>query len=213
MGFLCYKPVALAPNKTLIGITGSIGSGKSTALSIFGELGAVTISSDAIARTFTEPNSPVKEDLVNLFGTKILANDGTILRSKIAEIAFSDETKLKALNDLLHPLVRQAFLSFFESQNPNSIVAWEVPLLFETGAHTICDFTVTIYLPKEQNWERVKARGGMELADFERRTAAQMDIEKKKFLSDFVVTNDTDREGLKEQIVIIYKEIQKRIQI
>ncbi|TGL48734.1 dephospho-CoA kinase [Leptospira kemamanensis] len=203
--------MALASNKTLIGITGSIGSGKSTALSIFGELGAVTISSDAIARSFTEPNSPVKAELVSIFGPNILTNDGTILRTKIAELAFSDETKLKALNELLHPLVRKNFLSFFEAQKPGSIVAWEVPLLFETDAHTICNFTVTIYLPKEQNWERVRVRGGMEKADFERRTASQMDIEKKKFLSDFVVTNDTDREGLKEQIVIIYKEIQNRI--
>lgn len=204
--------MALASNKTLIGITGSIGSGKSTALSIFGELGAVTISSDAIARTFTEPNSPVKSDLISIFGPSIEMEDGTINRTKIAELAFSNESKLKSLNALLHPLVRKTFLEFFQSQKEGSIVVWEVPLLFETDAHTICDFTVTVYLPKEQNWERVKQRGGMEKSDFERRNASQMDIEGKKSLSDFVVTNDTDREGLKEQIVIIYKEIQKRIQ-
>ncbi|TGM34233.1 dephospho-CoA kinase [Leptospira biflexa] len=204
--------MALAPNKTLIGITGSIGSGKSTALSIFGELGAVTISSDTIARSFTEPNSPVKSELVSIFGPSIVSENDTINRTKIAELAFSDETKLKALNELLHPLVRKQFLEFFQGTKEGSFVAWEVPLLFETDAHTICDFTVTISLPKEQNWDRVKARGGMDKADFERRTASQMDIEKKKILSDFVVTNDTDREGLKEQIVIIYKEIQKRIQ-
>ncbi|MCW7472657.1 dephospho-CoA kinase [Leptospira levettii] len=204
--------MALVSNKTLIGITGSIGSGKSTALSIFGELGAVTISSDAIARTFTEPNSPVKSELISIFGPSIELEDGTINRTKIAELAFSNESKLKSLNELLHPLVRKSFLQFFQSQKEGSIVAWEVPLLFETDAHTICDFTVTVYLPKDQNWERVKQRGGMEKSDFERRTSSQMDIEKKKSLSDFVVTNDTDREGLKEQIVIIYKEIQKRIQ-
>ncbi|MCW7462368.1 dephospho-CoA kinase [Leptospira limi] len=204
--------MALASNKTLIGITGSIGSGKSTALSIFGELGAVTISSDAIARTFTEPNSPVKSELISIFGPSIEMKGGTINRTKIAELAFSNESKLKSLNELLHPLVRKSFLQFFLSQKEGSIVAWEVPLLFETDAHTICDFTVTVYLPKEQNWERVKQRGGMEKSDFERRTLSQMDIEEKKSLSDFVVTNDTDREGLKEQIVIIYKEIQKRIQ-
>lgn len=204
--------MALAPNKTLIGITGSIGSGKSTALSIFGELGAVTISSDSIARTFTEPNSPVKNELISIFGDSIIGEGGTINRTKLAELAFSNESKLKAINELLHPLVRKQFLEFYNDTKDGSIVAWEVPLLFETDAHTICDYTVTVYLPKDQNWERVKTRGGMEKVDFERRIASQMDIEKKKFLSDFVVTNDTDREGLKEQIVIIYKEIQKRIQ-
>ncbi|XDD43990.1 dephospho-CoA kinase [Leptospira sp. WS60.C2] len=204
--------MALASNKTLIGITGSIGSGKSTALSIFGELGAVTISSDVIARKFTEPDSPIKEELVSIFGTSIIGKDGTIDRAKIAAFAFTDANKLQALNELLHPIVRKEFLKFFHEQKEGSIVAWEVPLLFETDAHTICDFTVTVSLPKDQNWERVRARGGMDKADFERRTASQMDIEKKKSLSDFVVTNDTDREGLKEQIVIIIKEIQKRIQ-
>lgn len=204
--------MALAPNKTLIGITGSIGSGKSTALSIFGELGAVTISSDSIARTFTESNSPVKNELISIFGDSIIEEGGTINRTKIAELAFSNESKLKALNELLHPLVRKQFIEFYNATKDGSIVAWEVPLLFETDAHTICDYTVTVYLPKDQNWERVKTRGGMEKVDFERRITSQMDIEKKKFLSDFVVTNDTDREGLKEQIVIIYKEIQKRIQ-
>ncbi|EKJ85361.1 dephospho-CoA kinase [Leptospira meyeri] len=198
-------------NRTLIGITGSIGSGKSTVLAMFGELGAETISSDAIARTFTEPTSPVIGELVQIFGNSILDTNGAPIRAKIAELAFSDKTKLQALNDLLHPLVRKTFLEFLNSRKDGSIVAWEVPLLFETDAHTICDFTVTVAVSPEVAWERVQNRGGMDYEDFQKRNLSQMDLEKKKSLSDFVVTNDNQRENLKEQIAIINSEIKKRI--
>ncbi|MCW7489819.1 dephospho-CoA kinase [Leptospira meyeri] len=198
-------------NKTLIGITGSIGSGKSTVLAMFGELGAETISSDSIARTFTEPTSPVIGELKQIFGNSILDTNGAPIRAKIAELAFSDKTKLQALNELLHPLVRKNFLEFLNSRKDGSIVAWEVPLLFETDAHTICDFTVTVAVSPEVAWERVQIRGGMDYEDFQKRNFSQMDLEKKKSLSDFVVTNDNQRENLKEQIAIINAEIKKRI--
>ncbi|PJZ45897.1 dephospho-CoA kinase [Leptospira brenneri] len=199
-------------NKTLIGITGSIGSGKSTVLAMFGELGAEAVSSDSIARQFTEPNSPVISELVSIFGKSILDEKGSPVRSKIAELAFSDQTKLTALNGLLHPLIRKSFHEFLNSRKDGSIIAWEVPLLFETDAHTLCDFTVTIAVSPEVAWERVQTRGGMTEEDFKKRNTAQMDLEKKKSLSDFVVTNDNQREELKKQIEIIYKEIQQRIQ-
>ncbi|TGL16578.1 dephospho-CoA kinase [Leptospira meyeri] len=198
-------------NKTLIGITGSIGSGKSTVLAMFGELGAETISSDAIARTFTEPTSSVIGELKQIFGNSILDTNGAPIRAKIAELAFSDKTKLQALNELLHPLVRKNFLEFLNSRKDGSIVAWEVPLLFETDAHTICDFTVTVAVSPGVAWERVQSRGGMDYEDFQKRNLSQMDLEKKKSLSDFVVTNDNQRENLKEQIAIINAEIKKRI--
>ncbi|MCW7481546.1 dephospho-CoA kinase [Leptospira kanakyensis] len=198
-------------NKTLIGITGSIGSGKSTVLAMFGELGAETISSDSIARGFTEPNSPILRELVNIFGTSILDENGTPIRAKIAELAFSDKSKLNAMNELLHPLIRKTFLEFLGSRKAGSIIAWEVPLLFETDAHTICDFTVTVSVSTDVAWERVQSRGGMDFEDFKKRNLSQMDLEKKKSLSDFIVTNDNQRENLKEQIVIIYQEIKQRI--
>lgn len=179
---------------------------------MFGELGAETISSDSIARRFTEPNSPVIHELVSIFGDSILDAEGAPSRQKIAALAFSDKTKLNALNELLHPLVRKSFVEFLNSREDGSIIAWEVPLLFETDAHTLCDFTVTVAVKPEVAWERVKARGGMDKEDFEKRNLSQMDLEKKKSLSDFVVTNDNQREELKEQIVIIYSKIKQRIQ-
>nr|WP_232374140.1 dephospho-CoA kinase [Leptospira chreensis] len=179
---------------------------------MFGELGAETVSSDIIARSFTEPNSPVIKELVRIFGESVLDANGAPSRAKIAEFAFSDKSKLDALNNLLHPLVRKTFLEFLNSRKDGSLIAWEVPLLFETDAHTLCDFTVTVAVNPEVAFERVMGRGGMTKEDFQRRNLAQMDLEKKKSLSDFVVTNDNQREELKEQIEIIYSEIKQRIQ-
>lgn len=178
---------------------------------MFGELGAETISSDSIARGFTEPNSPVLPELVKIFGPSILDENGVPIRAKIAELAFSDKSKLNAMNELLHPMIRKTFHEFLGSRKEGSIVAWEVPLLFETDAHTLCDFTVTVAVSPEVAWERVQSRGGMDYVDFQKRNHSQMDLEKKKSLSDFVVTNDNQREKLKEQIVIIDSEIKKRI--
>jgi len=200
------------PNKYLLGITGNIGAGKSTVLSLFQELGAKTISSDAIAKKYTEPNSPVKAELKQIFGETIFNESGEILRARIAELAFSDETKRNALNSLLHPRVREDFLEEFHNTKTEKVVAWEVPLLFETDAHTICSGTLTVFVNPKTAWERVQARGGMTREDFERRSNAQLPIEKKKELSDFAISNDTNREELRNHISEIYKTILAKVE-
>ncbi|MDF3821101.1 dephospho-CoA kinase [Leptospira sp. 96542] len=198
-------------NKFLLGITGSIGSGKSTVLSMFGECGAVTISSDQIARQFTEKDTPILHELIEIFGNEIVDTNGNISRAKIAELAFSNQEKLQSLNAILHPKVRKQFLELFENTKEGSIVAWEVPLLFETDAHKICDATLTVYVSPDTAWERVKNRGGMPKEDFLRRVSAQMDIEKKKSLSDFLVSNDNSKEELEASVRNIYNQIEKKV--
>lgn len=203
--------VQVYPNKYLLGITGNIGAGKSTVLSLFQELGAKTISSDALAKKYTEPNSPVKEELKQIFGESIFNESGEILRGKLAELAFSDDSKRNALNYLLHPRVRKDFLEEFHKPNTAKVVAWEVPLLFETDAHTICSGTLTVFVDPAKAWERVQTRGGMTKEDFERRTKSQLPIEEKKALSDFAVSNDTNREELRNHISNIYKTILAKV--
>lgn len=198
-------------NKYLLGITGNIGSGKSTVLSLFGELGTYTISSDALAKRYTDSASPIQKELKQIFGETIFSASGEILRPKIAEIAFNHPNKLKELNALVHPRVRADFLHFFENTPEGSVTAWEVPLLFETDAHSICSGTLTVHVDESTAWSRVEARGGMTKADFLNRNRSQLDIEKKKALSDFVVPNDTNRETLRNHILEIYKTIQAKV--
>ncbi len=185
---------------TVVGITGAIGAGKSTALALFKELGAFPISSDAIARSFSDSNSPILPELKEILGDSILDSSGNVDRAKIAEIIFQDQAKLKALEALIHPKVRQKFLDQIEALPNQTVVAWEVPLLFETDAHTICDHTICIGLEEDASWKRVESRGGMTEADFRNRWKAQMPISEKARRASFALWNIGTKQDLKEKL-------------
>lgn len=195
---------------TLVGITGGLGSGKSTVSKLFEALGAVRIDADAIAKRFTEADSPVRKELQDIFGLESFPDGQIADRAYIAKQAFNDIKKKDALNNLLHPLVREKFLEELAHVPEGSVVAWEVPLLFETQGNTICDFTVCVYLPVEKAWLRVKDRGGIPREDFDARVAAQMDIDEKKSLSDYVLLNDTSKEELEKSVYAIFQDIKNR---
>ncbi|MDZ4726579.1 MAG: dephospho-CoA kinase [Leptospira sp.] len=197
----------------LIGITGNIGSGKSTVTRLFEELGAIRISSDEIAKQYTDPNTPIKSELLEIFGPSIFDVNGNPIKSKIAELAFSSSDKLKAMNELIHPLVRKEFRTQIRNSKEGSIIAWEVPLLFETDAHLLCDAKVCVTIDPTKAWERVEKRGGMDRADFEKRTAAQLDLEKKKSLSDFVIPNDNSIEELKKITKQVFESIKNQVKV
>jgi dephospho-CoA kinase len=200
-------------NSILVGITGGLGSGKSTVSKIFETLGAVRIDADAIARRFTDADSPVRKELQEIFGLESFPDGQVADRASIAKQAFNDIKKKDALNNLLHPLVREKFLEELTRIPEGSVVAWEVPLLFESKGNSICDFTVCVYLPVEAAWLRVKHRGGIPREDFDARVAAQMDIEEKKSLSDYVLLNDTTKEDLEKSVYAIFQDIKNRTKV
>lgn len=200
-------------NSVLVGITGGLGSGKSTVSKIFESLGAVRIDSDAIAKRFTDADSPVRKELQDIFGLESFPDGEVADRASIAKQAFNDIKKKNALNNLLHPLVREKFLKELTHVPEGSVVAWEVPLLFETQGNMICDFTVCVYLPVEKAWLRVEERGGIPRKDFDARVAAQMDIEEKKTLSDYLIWNDTSKEELEKSVYAIFQDIKNRIKV
>lgn len=201
----------LRSNLFILGITGGVGTGKSTVSRIFEDRGFVRINADEIARFFTTKESPLREWIVKEFGQEAFPPGEDADRIRIAEIAFSNPEKKKALESAIHPLVRKRFLETLDSLPGNHLVAWEVPLLFETDSYTLCDATLCVYLSAEDAWKRVQARGGMSREDFLRRVSLQMDIEKKKSLSDFVIPNDSTREDLEKSIENILEAIQKRV--
>jgi dephospho-CoA kinase len=191
----------------LIGITGNIGSGKSTVAHLFETFGAIRISSDEIAKRFTDPDSPIKNELRGIFGDHIFDENDSPIKNKIAELAFSDKSKLEAMNSLIHPLVRKEFLTRVENAQTGSLIAWEVPLLFETDAHMQCDATVCVTTSPTNAWERVLKRGGMAREDFDKRNSIQLDLEKKKNLSDFIIPNDNSMEELRKKSKEVFEQI------
>ena len=196
--------------KFVLGITGSMGGGKSTVAKIFETLGAFRISADEVARQFTSFDSPVKRELTDLLGTEILDQFGNIDRKRIAGIVFSDKNAIAKLNGFMHPLIRQETLALIESVKDERVIAWEAPLLFEAEGEKICDATLTVAASYEDSWGRVKKRDEITEDEFRSRLANQRDIEKKLEASDFKIINDKDLGHLESECSNIYNVIMKR---
>jgi dephospho-CoA kinase len=197
-------------DRYVLGITGSMGCGKSTVAKIFESLGAFRISSDELARSFTSFDSPVKNELVVLLGDGILDENGKIDRKRIAGIVFSDKNILSKLNGFIHPMIRQKTLDLIDSVANGRVIAWEAPLLFEVGGEKICDGTLTVYSSYHESWNRVKRRDEITEKEFRNRLANQMDIKKKLEASDFNIVNDQDVKQLESECNAVYNAIMNR---
>lgn len=194
-------------DKFILGITGIIGSGKSTVAKLFEELGAFKISSDEIAKFYTTKDSPILKDIQELLEENIITEEGEVDRKKIASIVFKDTEKLERLNFLIHPLVFQKVDEIIENIHGGRIIAWEVPLLFETGADKKCDATLTVSLDPSLCYERVKRRDNMSMEEYDNRLKKQMDLETKLSISNFFIINDQSISKLKENCKGIYEQI------
>jgi dephospho-CoA kinase len=184
----------------LLGLTGGIGSGKSTALAYLHELGAATISSDDIVHGLYSTAEVI--DLIREhYGEAVIDGAGGISRPALASIVFADEAELRWLEDLLHPFVRDAVARWMEEQQKNAqprpaLIVVEVPLLFETGFEQRFDFIMLITAPDDLRRRRLTAK--LTDSEFRRRRAQQLPEEEKIARSDFVFDNTGSRKDLRE---------------
>ena len=180
------------PRTLLIGVTGGIGAGKSTVVDAFVHRGAVPFSADsAVHELYSDPD--VVEQVRARWGDEVISSaDGSVDRSAIAAIVFTDEAERRWLEGLLHPLVGRAWLRFVEAQRvanePPEFAVAEVPLLFEAGLEDRYDAIVTITAPLELRIERARARDDGKRLSAER-AAAQMPEEEKAERADFTYVN------------------------
>jgi dephospho-CoA kinase len=183
----------------LLGLTGGIGSGKSTALAYLHELGAATISSDDIVHDLYS-TADVVDRIREHFGDAVVDGAGGISRPALAGIVFSNEGELRWLEDLLHPFVREAVAVWIESQQKvrprPALMVVEVPLLFETGFDQRFDYIMLITAPDDVRRRRLSAK--LTDSEFRRRRAQQMPEEEKIARSDFVFDNTGSRKALRE---------------
>lgn len=183
-----------------------MGSGKSTVTRIFEKFGCHRISSDELARFYTSEDSPIKSELVRLFGEDSVKN-GIPDRKLIAGIVFSDSVKLNQLTEIIHPLVRRKAVDFFTNLPEGSIAVWEVPLLFETKAEEVCSSTLTVYSDEKITIKRVIERDKISEKEYKDRMARQMELKEKIKRSDFVVRNDFDMDTLEAECLKIFEKI------
>ncbi|TGK06485.1 dephospho-CoA kinase [Leptospira fletcheri] len=195
----------------LVGITGMIGGGKSTAAKILEELGAFRISADEIARKYTDPDSPIADRLVEVLGTEILGESGKPDRKKIANLVFGNREKLEELNRLVHPRIREEFRKILKEKAGGRMVAWEVPLLFETDSYLLCDSTVCVVSDPNTSLLRAAARDGISLEEAEMRAKNQLTLEEKAKRADSIIRNLGNLEDLRQECVKLFAELKGRM--
>lgn len=186
----------------ILGITGGIGTGKSSVLKILQEFGIETISADCVARQLSQKGSKAYNQIVELFGVSIL-KDGEIDRSALGKIVFNDEIARKKLESILHPgiisIIQEKIDSFRENNPYNKIYAVEVPLLYESGMQNIFDKILVVSAELDKQLSRLK-RTGLSEKDAIARISTQMPLEEKCILADFVVENNSSLIVLKEKV-------------
>lgn len=183
-----------------IGLTGGIGSGKSTVSRLLARRGAIIVDADAIVHELQAPGAPMLDTLAERFGREIIRDDGSLDRAKLASIAFVDKDAVTALNDIVHPAVRAEMAArVLAHAGTNEIVVLDVPLVSGkrpegTGALVVVD------TPVETAIERLVAQRGMTEADARARLANQPSREDRLAMADRVVDNSGDLASLEQQV-------------
>jgi dephospho-CoA kinase len=189
-----------------IGLSGGIGSGKSTVAKMFGELGAVIIDADAIAREVLEPGQVGYESVLQAFGDSVLDKSGNIDRKKLAEIVFQDQSQLAALESIVHPAVIARVAQIRESLPDSAVVIYDTPLLVEKQLQNQFDKVVIVTADESVRKERLLHRG-LERLDIDARIANQATDSQRAQVADFVIINNESIDQLRDNVSQVWQQI------
>jgi dephospho-CoA kinase len=188
-----------------VGLSGGIGSGKSTVARALAKRGALVIDADAIAREVVEPGRPGLAGVVERFGEEVLDPDGRLNRPALAALVFEDAAARADLNAIVHPLVAAETLRRQAAAPSDSVVVLDVPLLVE-AAKSGYDVVVIVEAPPDVRIERLVARG-MSADDARKRMAAQASDEERRKVADVVLDNSGSEEDLEGQIDSLWAQL------
>lgn len=194
--------------RMIIGITGSIGTGKSTVTKYLLEKGYQVLDADKLAKEELEKDDVISE-IVLYFGEAVLKN-GKINREYLGKLIFNNQKKREILNSIIHPRVIARFEEAI--RNTQGLLFIDIPLLFETKLEYLCDKILVVYTSKETQLKRLMERDRIDEEYAQTKISAQMDIEEKKKRADYLVYNDGDLEATFEQIENILRRINNEIQ-
>ena len=200
-----------APEMVVVGLTGGIGSGKSTVAAMLAARGAVVVDADRLARDAVAPGSPGLAAVAARFGPGVLAQDGSLDRAALADIVFSDPAALADLNALVHPLVRAAIAGRVASlEGDDCVVVLEIPLLVESGRSYGASAVIVVDGPEDEAVRRAVQGRGLAEADVRRRMAAQVSRADRLAAADVVIDNSGPREALEPQVDRLWAELVSR---
>ncbi|QFS87798.1 MULTISPECIES: dephospho-CoA kinase [unclassified Marinobacter] len=187
----------------IVGLTGGIGSGKSTVVRIFGDLGVHWVDADDVAREVVEPGTAGLAAIAEHFGREILQADGALDRAALRQRVFENPEERNWLERLLHPVIREELvrqLQSPEASNTQPYVLLVSPLLLETDQHELVDRTVVVDVPEEVQIERTMARDDNSQAQVERIMAAQMARDERRSRADAVIDNNRPLQDVERQV-------------
>jgi dephospho-CoA kinase len=194
----------------LVGLTGSIATGKSTVSRMFAHLGARVLDADLLAREVVMPGQPAYLKIVEEFGQGVVQDDGTLDRKALGAIVFAEPARRKRLEEITHPAIaarQQRILSVLDEEAFEGIVIWDVALLFETGGVARMDRVVVVATDPETELARLMARDGMAEADARARIASQMPVAEKAKRAHYVIDNSGDRASTEHQVKVVYEAL------
>jgi dephospho-CoA kinase len=199
-------------NRLLLGVTGSIATGKSTVAAMLEELGARTIDFDVLSRVVVEPGKPAWKDIVAFFGKQVLREDQTLDREKLREIVFKDMQKKKKLESFQHPRIGEEFMEMvkqYAGQDPDAIIQAVVPLLIEVNMHPLFHNILMVYASEEEQKKRLMNRDGCSEEMAVNMIRSQLSVEEKKGFCDLIIDNSGSLGQTRRQVEKLWQKLKK----
>jgi len=193
-----------------VGLTGGIASGKSTVAAMLVELGAHLVDTDVLARRAVEPGSPAFAEIVAAFGPGVLDAQGGLDRRGLREVVFGDQAARARLNAIVHPRVAELVaqeLARLQALDPQGVALVDVPLLYETNWQRRYPLVILVYAPAQVQIERTMARDDVSRQSAGAALKAQMDIEEKRSLAQFVVDNSGGLAETRKQVKALWSQL------
>lgn len=191
-----------------IGITGGIGSGKTTVCKVFELLGIPVFYADDVAKAVMQSDDQLKQEILNAFGIESYSTNGLLNRPYIASIVFKDANKLNKLNSIVHPAVFRAFDKWIEEHSNAPYILKEAALLFESESYKMCDQSLLVISPEATRIDRIKARDHISEEEIKLRMDRQFTDEQKVKLANYVLLND-ENQLLIPQILELHQQFLK----
>jgi dephospho-CoA kinase len=191
----------------LVGLTGSIATGKSTVSRMFAHQGARVIDADLLSREVVMPGQPAYARIVEEFGSQLVLEDGSLDRKALGAIVFADPARRRRLEEITHPAIgarQQRILSVLDEEAFEGVVLWDAALLFESGGVAKMDRVVVVFADPDTERRRLMERDGLSEADAQARIASQMPIAEKAKLADHVIDNSGTREETERQVRAVH---------
>ncbi len=195
-----------------MGLTGGIGSGKSTGARMFAEQGVPVVDADQIARDVVAPGTDGLAEIRAAFGDSILAPDGSLDRKALGERVFADADARKQLEAILHPRIARASMARFAelASEGHPYAIYEAALLVENGSHRMMSALIVVTASEATQLARVQARDGLSEAEARARMAAQLPLEEKVRVADYVIENDGDVEDTRARAREVHRALIER---